>query len=223
MDNAGKMTDLLIADVPGPSTLRAPPGYKGKSRAIFLDRDGVLNEEKLHLHRSEDLRVIEGVQDALTTFRGMGYILVVVTNQGGIGKGLFTVEDFIEVMTALKRDLGPGLSWDRAYFCPYAVDGTVPLYTGEHPDRKPHPGMLLRAALELDIDVPSSIMIGDHVKDVQAAHRAGCRAVMVLTGHGKVELMGLINEGVLPGDERWPDLIAQDLLTAARAIKEGSV
>ncbi|MCU0798195.1 MAG: HAD family hydrolase [Candidatus Thermoplasmatota archaeon] len=223
MDVRKCMAELDIADEPDASTVRASPGHRGRNRVVFLDRDGVLNEEELHLHRKEDLRMVKGVPEALTLLRRMGYLLVVVTNQGGIGKGLFTVEDFLEVMTAIREELAKEKPWDRTYFCPFADDGTVPRYTGWHQDRKPNPGMLLRAAYELDIDVPSSIMIGDHVKDVQAAHRAGCKGVLVMTGHGKVELKGLVDAEVLPGDERWPDLIAQDLLTACRAIDEGLV
>ena len=223
MDIADAMADLSVAPEAQEGTERSNPGQRGMHRAVFLDRDGVLNVDTVHLHRSDEMRLIDGVPKALSMLREMDLKIVVVTNQAGIAKGLFDHRDFLEVMASIRRDSGLVRPWDRVYFCPFSEEGVVERYVMPHIDRKPNPGMLLRAALEMDLDLPSSIMIGDHIKDVQAAHRAGCKGVLVMTGKGKDELKKLIEDGVAPGDERWPDLMAQDLLTASRAIEEGAI
>jgi D-glycero-D-manno-heptose 1,7-bisphosphate phosphatase len=154
-------------------------------RAVFLDRDGTLNEEVEYLHRIEDLRVLPGVADALRRLRGAAFLLVVVTNQAGIGRGYYDPRDAERLHRHLNRTLernGAGI--DSFYFCPYHPEAKLERYRGESPDRKPAPGMLLRASREHDIDLARSFMVGDHEKDVEAGRAAGCRTVLVGTGYG---------------------------------------
>ena len=217
------MKALKIEDESTPDTERAAKGHKGTVKAVFLDRDGVLNEDTGYIGRKEELIVIPRAKEAIDGLRGLGYSIVVTTNQAGMGKGLYTKEDFLKVMEGLQGKLGGSGAWDRVYFCPFHSEAVIERYRCYHVDRKPEPGMHLRAALEMDIDLPSSIMVGDHIKDVIAAHRAGCRSALVMTGRGKEELREVLEEGVMPGDERYPDLICEDLYNVYLALKEGAI
>ncbi|MFW3146925.1 MAG: D-glycero-alpha-D-manno-heptose-1,7-bisphosphate 7-phosphatase [Thermoplasmatota archaeon] len=220
MDLIERMERLRISDEPDDGTRRAPPMSDGRNRAVFVDRDGVINHDTIHLWKIEELSIIEGVKEAMEGFRDMGFLLVVTTNQAGIGKGLYGKEEFIALMEEIVKRLGGEPPWDRVYFSPYHSEAVIERYRTMHVDRKPEPGMLLRGARDLDIDLKRSYMVGDHIKDVQAAHRAGCSAVLVLTGRGKNELKRIVDEGVRPGDERYPDMVVQDIMYAYLAIRQ---
>jgi D-glycero-D-manno-heptose 1,7-bisphosphate phosphatase len=177
--------------------------------AIFLDRDGTLIEEVGHLGEPNRVLVLPGVPDALRRFAGAGFALVVVSNQAGVARGLFT-EDAVRAVNAhaaeLLRSLGaPDI--DGWYFCPHH-----PEFTGPCDCRKPGPGMLTRAAVELDLALDRSWMVGDHPVDAGAARAAGVRPIVVRTGHG-----------LLPGSDHDPGpgvLRADDLAAAADLILE---
>jgi D-glycero-D-manno-heptose 1,7-bisphosphate phosphatase len=148
-----------------------------KRPAVFLDRDGTLIEDCGYLQDPALVRVLPGVADGLRRLRSAGFVCVVVTNQSGIGRGMFAEADYHRVHAEMVRLLSAhGATLDAAYFCPAApaADGV-----DEHPDRKPSPGMLLRAAAELDLDLASSWIIGDAPRDVEAGRRAGCRGILV--------------------------------------------
>ncbi len=199
-------------------TLRALPGHKGSRRAVFIDRDGVLNEDMVHTYDPSELKVIGGCREALERFAKLGFLRVIVSNQAGIAKALFTMDQMISFDHRLWSELGPD-PWDTFYFCPYHLEGVVPEFSMHSIDRKPEPGMILRAAIEHDVDLPRSYMVGDHLKDVIAAHRAGCKGILVTTGRGKRELEKLIG-GVPEGAEAVPDAIVQDLRYASLLIEE---
>ncbi len=153
--------------------------------AVFLDRDGTLNEEVDYLHKPEELALIPGAAEAVARLTAAGIPVVVVTNQSGIGRGYYGWEDFHAVMDrmeALLHDAGGKLA--GTYASPHHEKGQGAYADPDHPDRKPNPGMLLRAAEELDLDLTRSWMVGDKDIDVQAGHNAGCRAILVRTGHG---------------------------------------
>lgn len=191
-------------------------GGRGGKKAVFLDRDGVLCHEVGHLHRIEDLKVIDGAGEALKTLKDLGYLLVVVTNQGGIAKGLYTEKEFWAVLRELERRLG--VTFDGVYFCPHHPDGVVEELRKDCPMRKPSPGMIQKASEELNIDLKRSWMIGDHIKDIEAARRAGVwRSILVLTGYGK-EMLRRIVDGEVELNGGGPHYIAQDILFAARFI-----
>lgn len=150
-------------------------------RFVFLDRDGTLVREVNYGHRLEDYELLPGVASALGRLSRAGYRLAIVTNQSGIGRGLFTQGDFERFQERLLADLdAAGVRIQETYFCPH------------HPDegcacRKPLPALLHRARDERGADLGASWVIGDHVKDMQLAAAAGCRGILVLTGHGEEE------------------------------------
>ena len=153
-----------------------------KNRALFLDRDGVLNHEVGYLHRPADVLWVAGIVPLCLTAQSLGYKLVVVTNQSGIARGLYTQQDFDALMAWMRSELSrDGITLDAVYHCPYHPDG-VGEYKREHEDRKPSPGMLLRAARDLSLDLTQSILIGDRCSDIAAANAAGLLQAFLLAG-----------------------------------------
>ena len=136
-------------------------------KALFLDRDGVINEDAGYVYRREDFVFKDGIFEALRGFAQAGYALVVVTNQSGIGRGYYTLEQFDELCEFMLSEFEKeGVKIEKIYFCPHAPEADCLC-------RKPEPGMLLKAANELNIDLARSIMIGDKDSDVQAGQSAG--------------------------------------------------
>jgi D-glycero-D-manno-heptose 1,7-bisphosphate phosphatase len=153
--------------------------------AAFIDRDGVINEERHHVHRIEDFVLLPGTVPGMQTLQAAGYLLVVVTNQGGIGRGLYTEDDFARLTAHMLNTLAQqGIRVAAVYHCPHHPGADQ---AGDGLDctcRKPHPGMLLRAAREHDIDLARSAMIGDKASDLAAGRNAGVgRCLLVASGH----------------------------------------
>jgi D-glycero-D-manno-heptose 1,7-bisphosphate phosphatase len=145
-------------------------------KAAFIDRDGVINRERGFVHRIEDFELIPGAIDALRALRDGGYLLVVVTNQSGIARGLYSEADYLRLTDHMSQMLAAGgASLAAALYCPHLPQASVERYRVDCDCRKPQPGMLRRAALELDIDMRESILIGDRVSDIQAGRAAGVR------------------------------------------------
>ncbi len=154
-----------------------------KRRALFLDRDGVINEEIGYLSRSSDVRFVPGIFSLCRAAQRLGYILVVVTNQSGIARGLYTEAEFETLMTWMREELmKEQVRLDAVYHCPYHPEHGVGVYRRDHHDRKPGPGMLLRAARDLGIELAASVMVGDRCSDVAAANAAGLRNIFLLAG-----------------------------------------
>ena len=154
--------------------------------AIFVDRDGTLNEEIGYLHKPEEAVLIPGSVEAISRLNARQIPVIVVTNQAGIGKGRYGWKDFHAVMDRITRLLDAGGAHvDGVYAAPHHEQGIGEYAHPDHPDRKPNPGMLMRATLEHDLDLSRSWIIGDKLADVEAGHRAGCRAALVLTGYGR--------------------------------------
>ncbi len=143
--------------------------------AAFFDRDGVFNEDKGYVHRVEDLVWIEGAARAVKRLNDLGYLVIVVTNQSGIGRGYYDEAAMHAVHEALVQHLaGEGARIDAFYFAPYHEDAEAEEYRHpDHPDRKPNPGMILRALSDFPIDRGRSFLIGDKSSDLEAARRAG--------------------------------------------------
>jgi len=154
-------------------------------RAVFLDRDGTIIEHVHYLDDPARVRLVAGAAEAIRTLRSAGFLCVMVTNQSAIGRRTLSVERFDQVQEEVFRQLRlEQAELDGSYFCP-VVPGTEDPTIIEHPDRKPGPGMLLRAACELDIDVSQSWIVGDGVSDALAGRNAGCRgSILVRTGLG---------------------------------------
>ncbi len=168
--------------------------------AVFLDRDGTLVYPRHYPSRPEELVLYEDIGGGLRRLREAGYALVVITNQSGIARGLFDEDDLARMHTHLRGELRKrGIEVDGIYHCPHHVDGVVPELAVACTCRKPQPGMLLRAAAELDLDLASSWLLGDILDDVEAGNRAGCSTVLVDIG----------TEGYAPSARRTPRFVAR--------------
>ena len=151
--------------------------------ALFLDRDGVINYEVGYLYRPAEVRWVDGSFSLARTARLAGYRLVVVTNQSGIARGLYRTEDFEALMQWIGAEFrSQGAPLDAVYHCPYHPEHGRGEWKREHPDRKPGPGMLLRAALDLSLDLGRSLLVGDRCSDIAAANAAGLRQAFLLRG-----------------------------------------
>ena len=143
-------------------------------KALFLDRDGVINHDRGYVYRSEDFDFIEGIFDIARCAYNENYKLVVITNQAGIGRGYYTEADFHKLTDWMcDQFLEAGAPIDKVYFSPYHPDAGIGDYLKDDYSRKPHPGMILQAQEELEIDLNCSVLIGDKISDIQAGEAAG--------------------------------------------------
>lgn len=141
---------------------------------LFLDRDGIINVDSGYVHRREDFVFVDGIFDLVACAKRLGYQVVIVTNQAGIGRGYYTEDDFWILMDWVISEFdsrGGGI--DKIYFCPDHPEHGVGEYLRDSEFRKPGPGMLLQAAEELDADLPRSILLGDKKTDIDAGLAAG--------------------------------------------------
>lgn len=143
--------------------------------AAFLDRDGVLIQDVGYPHRPDQLQMMPGAARAVRRLNAAGFVCVVVTNQSGVARGMFDLEQMQAFNDLLVQTLAEnGARIDAVYACPFHSEGTVQTYLHpDHPDRKPNPGMILRAAVDHGLDLDRSLMIGDQPSDMEAARRAG--------------------------------------------------
>lgn len=167
-----------------------------KKAALFLDRDGVINEDTDYLHAPDNLKIFEGIGKTLTKVNRLGIPVVVVTNQSGIGRGYYTEADYLEINRMIGEKLKEdGAHIDRFYHCPHHPTGGIGTYLQDSEDRKPKPGMLLKAAGELELDLSGSIMVGDKESDLVAGRAAGTACILVRTGYGREHEERLTKEG----------------------------
>ncbi len=144
------------------------------NKAFFLDRDGVINHDKAYVVKKEDFEWLPGVFDACKRITDSGYLIVVVTNQSGIGRGYYTEQDFADLTHWMTRELqGKGIPVAGVYYSPYHATEGIGHYKKDSECRKPGPKMILDAANDHNIDVGQSVMIGDNPTDMEAARRAG--------------------------------------------------
>ena len=162
-------------------------GMSGRP-AAFLDRDGVLNEDRGYVHRWEDFAFLPGVIDALRRLQQKGYLLVVITNQSAVARGLCAETDVLALHERMRAFLhGQGIELAGIYYCPHHPQGSVARYTRACACRKPEPGMILRAAREHGIDLSRSLLVGDKLSDLEAGRAAGLPSLylVVLPGQEK--------------------------------------
>jgi D-glycero-D-manno-heptose 1,7-bisphosphate phosphatase len=144
------------------------------NRALFLDRDGVINHDGGYTSSIENFNFIDGIFDLCREAKQLGYLIIVVTNQAGIGRGYYTEEDFLKLTDWMCEHFkAEGAPITEFFYCPYHPEHGVGEYKKDSYDRKPNPGMILRAAEKYKIDLAQSIMIGDKDSDMQAASKAG--------------------------------------------------
>jgi D-glycero-D-manno-heptose 1,7-bisphosphate phosphatase len=174
-------------------------------RGLSLDRDGVINHEIGYLSRAEDVRFVEGIFSLCRTAVGLGYRLIVVTNQAGIARGLYTEADYQTLTEWMRGEFRrESVELDAVYHCPFHPEHGVGEYKREHEDRKPGTGMLRRGAREFGIALEESVLVGDRCSDIAAANTAGLQQAFLMRG---------TEEGGCPGDcvevrslaevERW--------------------
>jgi len=147
------------------------------NKALFLDRDGVVNVEKNYLHKIEDFELMEGILDVCRKYQEQGYLIIIVTNQSGISRGYYSEEDFALLSRWMVEHFkNSGITITRIYHCPHheSIDGVCEC-------RKPSPGMFLEAEREYDLDMATSVMIGDNERDIEAAIRAGVETNILLS------------------------------------------
>lgn len=176
------------------------------NRAIFLDRDGLITFAGVHIYKIEDLKFIEGVFNGLRKLQKLDYLLIVITNQAGIAKGMYEEKDYFAFRNEMHGQLkGKGIIINAEYFCPHHLQGTIEKYKIDCNCRKPKSGMLEQAARDFDLDLEKCWMLGDTSSDIQAGKNAGCKTIHVLTGEGKI-----------PSD--YADFVANNLVEASSYI-----
>lgn len=184
-------------------------------RAVFLDRDGTINEEVDFVRSPDELRLIPGAPKAIGALNRAGLVTCVISNQAGVARGYVSERTLADIHRKLESDLlAGGATVDRIYYCPHHPQKGLPPYNVTCECRKPAPGMLHAAARDLGIDLARSYVVGDRIVDVQVAHAVGARGILVLTGYGKVSVEECRRDGVRP------DLVAPSLVEAVDFILE---
>jgi D-glycero-D-manno-heptose 1,7-bisphosphate phosphatase len=184
------------------------------TQAVFLDRDGTLVDELGFLRRPEDLRLLPRAAEGVRAFNAAGWRTIVVTNQSGLARGLFTADDLAAVHARLEAALAEeGARLDAILHCPHHPEEGAPPLRAACECRKPAPGLLLEAARRFGLELGACWIVGDSRRDIEAGRRAGLAGeLLVLTGKGKEE------HALLTDAERDLVRVAPDLLAAAHAI-----
>lgn len=202
-----------------------------KRKAVFLDRDGTVIQDMGYGAEVSKLQFLPGAIEAVKRFNQAGYLVVIVTNQSGVARGLFSEEEleaFNQKLTSLAQERDARI--DAIYYCPHHPEGEVPIHTVDCRCRKPKPGLLLRAAEQLDIDLGASFAIGDMPRDVEAGRRAGCRTVFIksetstdaasdFTAASLLEAADIILEACAQDTgEKMPDTVAKTCANCGKEI-----
>jgi D-glycero-D-manno-heptose 1,7-bisphosphate phosphatase len=149
-------------------------------KAIFLDRDNTLIEDPGYINNPDQVKLLPGVSKALIELKNMGYLLLIVTNQSAVARGIVSEKGLEKIHHQLTSLLAhEGAYIDKIYHCPYHPDGVIPKYRKESNLRKPQPGMILAASDELDIDLENSWMVGNSYRDIAAGLNAGCKTILI--------------------------------------------
>jgi D-glycero-D-manno-heptose 1,7-bisphosphate phosphatase len=184
--------------------------------AVFLDRDGTINEQLGYINHISRFILLPGVSKAISLLKKNNHIVVVTSNQSGVARGYFPIELVKETNELMKRELAKdGAYVEGIYFCPHHPDGVLSEYSTECTCRKPDIGLIKKARSELDIDMERSYVIGDRWLDIEFAHNANLPGILVLTGYGTGDL-----EYIVPHEKIKPTFVAKDLLRAVRWILE---
>jgi D-glycero-D-manno-heptose 1,7-bisphosphate phosphatase len=186
----------------------------GARRAVFMDRDGTISEEVGYVNHVSRYKVFPFAAEAVRALNEAGWLAVLVTNQAGVARGYFEEDLIGEVHKVLASELERGgARLDAVYYCPHHPSVGEPPYRFDCDCRKPRPGLLLRAAEDLQLDLSRCWMVGDRYSDTELARNAGARSALVLTGYGRGEL-----EHQSHAWPHRPDLVAENLLEAVNKI-----
>jgi len=192
------------------------------NKAIFLDRDGVINEIVYHKEMGildspsnpDEFKLLPDVGKAINKFHELGFKTIVISNQPGLAKDKFTMDIFKKIQKKMEQELAKTGSYlDGQYYCLHHPEGTNKEYTKACECRKPKPGLILKAAEKHDIDLANSWMIGDGVTDIKAGQNAGCKTILI--GRMKCELCNLLED-----ENAKPDFIASNLYKASFIIEK---
>lgn len=187
-----------------------------KKPAIFLDRDGTLNEERGYINHIDRFILIPGVPKAVKLINDLGYLAIVITNQSGIARGYYDLARLKTYHNKLKKELSEaGAKLDAIYFCPHHPQGKVKKYAIECDCRKPKTGMIDQAIKDFEIDLEHSFLIGDRYRDILFGKKLNMKSILVKTGYGKGEW-----EFEKYTWKVQPDYVAENLLEAVNWIKE---
>jgi D-glycero-D-manno-heptose 1,7-bisphosphate phosphatase len=185
-------------------------------KAIFLDRDGTINEEMGYINHRSRFKVFDFTFEAIRILNNSGFLVFVITNQSGLARGYFDQRLLSEIHTDLIDSARQEKAIiEKIYYCPHHKDGSVEKYKIECDCRKPKPGMLLKAKEEYNLALESSYMIGDRYKDIQFGQNNGLKTIMVMSGYGLGEFSYQ--------KESWrqqPDFICKNLIDAAKLIEK---
>lgn len=184
-----------------------------KNIAVFLDRDGTINEEVGYLDSLDKLKIIPAAYEAIKLLNTSEIKAVVISNQAGVARGFFTEEFVVVLNNAIQSDLNiKGAIIDKFYYCPHHPTEGKGIYLRDCNCRKPAPGMLLQAAQELNLDLARSYFVGDRFIDMETAKKVGAKGILVKTGYGEDLLHNDGPDTATP--ENKPDFIATDILEA---------
>jgi D-glycero-D-manno-heptose 1,7-bisphosphate phosphatase len=183
-------------------------------RAVFLDRDGTINEEMGHMNHLSRFTLFPWAAEAIRLLNGAGYKVIIVTDQSGVARGLFPEALVKQIHQKLQDELARMGAWiDAVYYCPHHPTGAVADFRQDCRCRKPRPGMIEQAQREWDLDLSQSYLVGDRYNDVRLAHAVGAQGILVLTGYGRGEI------------EHWgatwptpPNYVAEHLLDAVHWV-----
>ena len=183
--------------------------------AVFLDRDGVINQEVNHLSHPDQLSIIPGAINAISSLNQQSIPVIVITNQAGVARGYFTEDDISKVHLALQNILKQENAFiDKFYYCPHHPEFGNEIYKISCQCRKPESGMLRQASQDLGLILERSYLIGDKSSDIQAGYNVGCKTALVMTGHGMKEITNYSNSFASP------HFVAPSIVEAVRWILE---
>jgi D-glycero-D-manno-heptose 1,7-bisphosphate phosphatase len=189
-----------------------------KNRAIFIDRDGTLNEEVGYITEMAQFRLFDYAAESIRMINDAGWRAVIITNQAGIARGHYSEEFLCQLHTQMESALlEQGARLDAIYYCPHHPDYGEPPYRQDCDCRKPRPGMIEKAAKEFSLDLKECYFIGDRMSDVETGHSAGARSVMVMTGYGQQEYREDNSDGRVDRTRR-ADHVCENLLEAVSWI-----
>ena len=188
-----------------------------KKPAVFIDRDGTINEQMGYINHLSRFKIIPGVPEAFSLLNDLGFLVIVITNQSGIARGYYSIDLVHQIHDLLRKTIKKeaNATIDAILFCPHHPQGTVSEYTMDCDCRKPKTGLIKQACMDFEIDLTNSFVIGDMASDMELANQAGVKGIMVETGYGLGEI-----DFILPKKRLEITFIAENLLHAVRFLEK---